>query len=73
MIIGFLFLIVGVLVLLKNLGFISFPGNFWSLFYPLALVVIGLYLVLAAKGGRKCMNWVKEQFENRSDENKKVG
>jgi predicted membrane protein len=52
MIIGIVIIIFGVLLLLQNLGFITY--NIWGLFWPLVLIVIGLKIA-TKKGGRH--NW----------------
>jgi hypothetical protein len=48
MIIGIVIIIFGVLLLLQNLGFITY--NIWGLFWPLVLIAIGLKFTMK-KGG----------------------
>lgn len=43
MFIGFSILIIGVILLLKNLGFIS--GNAWSIIWPCIIIIFGLSLI----------------------------
>ncbi len=68
MLIGLLFIVIGILTLLKNLGIVSFQGGFWSVFYPLALIMVGLYLVLAVRRGKKRWDWVRTKFIDNSDD-----
>jgi hypothetical protein len=41
---GLLIILIGALILLRNLGVIQ--GGFWSWFWPLALILIGVYIIL---------------------------
>jgi uncharacterized membrane protein len=50
-----LFIVVGLVFLLKNLGVIT--GDVWGVIWPLFLVIFGLYLVL--KQYRYRMFWEK--------------
>ena len=48
MFLGLILLIIGVVFLLKNLGYISEPT--WSIIWPAILIVIGLGVILKRKG-----------------------
>jgi len=43
MIIGFILIIIGVVFLLQNLGYIS--GESWSIIWPAILIVIGFWIL----------------------------
>ena len=47
MFLGLILLVIGIVYLVKNLGFIS--GAAWSIIWPIILVVIGLSIVLKRK------------------------
>jgi len=47
MIFGLILLIIGVVFLLQNLGYIS--GAAWSIIWPAVLIVIGLGIILKRK------------------------
>jgi len=47
MFLGFLVLIIGVLFLMQNLGYIS--GGVWEIFWPACLIIAGLFLVFRQK------------------------
>ncbi len=66
MILGLFLLCLGLVFLLRNLGLIILPANFWSVFYPIVLIVLGLYLALAAHKGRR----YKEMFMGRLKRNR---
>lgn len=54
MFVGLAVLVVGVLYLLKNLGYIS--SNVWEIIWPCLIVVLGLAIVFRRKnllGGKK--------------------
>ncbi len=44
---GFVVIILGVIFLLSNLGFL--PVNFWQVFWPFALIVLGLWFLVAPR------------------------
>ncbi len=48
---GYLVLIVGVLLLLQNLGWIS--GTFWGIVWPIIIIAIGLGIISKSK----CCGW----------------
>lgn len=53
MILGILLIFIGALYLLKNLGLVVLPTSFWSLLYPLIVIVLGIHFVNWALRGRK--------------------
>lgn len=53
MFIGLFLVVVGMVFLLKNLGFIS--GDVWGIIWPSALIIFGLYLTLRCR--RKELFW----------------
>jgi hypothetical protein len=67
---GFLLIIIGIIVLLKNLGFIS--GNVWDIFWPALLIVVGLSLVLRRRSGgffwEERFGWGKKERRDGEDE-----
>jgi len=48
MFIGLLITLIGALILLRNLDVIQ--GDFWDWFWPLLLVLIGLFIILKRPG-----------------------
>ena len=56
MISGFILLIIGIVFLLQNLGYIS--EGAWSIIWPLILIVIGLWILFKKeKGGFYWGEW----------------
>lgn len=41
---GLLLILIGALILLNNLGVLE--GGFWKWFWPLVLIIIGVYIIL---------------------------
>lgn len=64
MILGALIALFGILVLLRNLGVVSFSVSLWAIFYPLLFVVIGVYVFLAGLKARKYW-WLVKGFTHR--------
>jgi len=58
-ILGLGILLFGLAFLLRNLGFLSFDANFWSVFYPIVIIVIGSGLILITHEGRKLIKHIK--------------
>lgn len=69
MILGIFLILIGVVYLLKNLGFIVLPASFWSLLYPLLLVVIGIYLVIGARKGKHYLDLFLHKAWKGKDDN----
>ena len=68
MILGLFLLCLGLVFLLRNLGLIILPANFWAVFYPIVLIVLGLYLALAAHKGRKYKEMFMGRFKRNGDD-----
>jgi len=67
MIFGIAILVFGLAFLLRNLGLLHFPGSFWSLFYPLVIVVVGLVVIFVTHEGRKLLKRLKKFFSGEDD------
>jgi drug/metabolite transporter (DMT)-like permease len=64
-ILGLGIVIFGLAFLLRNLGVIYFPGSFWSLFYPLIIVGLGLAVICVTHEGRKLLKKLKNIFRDK--------
>lgn len=62
MMLGIIIIVLGTAFLLRNLGVISFDAGFWSVFYPLVLIVIGLFIMLVTHKGRKLLRWIQDKL-----------
>ncbi len=62
MILGIFTIVLGLMLLLRNLGLITLPTGFWSLFFPLFLIVIGIYIIMAVKKGKEYWERAIEKF-----------
>ncbi|HLE17752.1 MAG TPA: DUF5668 domain-containing protein [Syntrophales bacterium] len=62
MILGIFIIIFGLVLLLRNLGLITLPISFWSLFSPLFLIVIGIYVIIAVKKGKEYWDQAIKKF-----------
>jgi len=60
---GLIIVVFGLAFLLRNLGVIDFPGSFWSLFYPLVIIALGLVIVGVTYEGRKFLKKIKEWLD----------
>lgn len=49
MIFGIIIIVVGVVFLLQNLGYIT--GSIWGIIWPLLIMAVGLKMVIKRKGG----------------------
>lgn len=67
MIIGLGIFLFGLAFLLRNLGLLHFPANFWSVFYPLVIMTVGFVVLLATYEGRKLLKKIKTIFSNEDD------
>ena len=61
MVVSLLLIIIGLVYLLKNLGFIS--GGVWGIIWPLILVALGLYLILKRRRSRMFWERVWRKLE----------
>lgn len=52
---GAVIIIFGLLILLQNLGFISFSHDIWDTFWPLVIILIGIKMLYGReeKSGRQ--------------------
>jgi uncharacterized membrane protein len=55
-------IVLGLVLLLRNLGLITLPISFWSLFFPLFLMVIGIYVIMAVKKGKEYWDQAIKKF-----------
>ncbi len=62
MILGIFIVVFGLVLLLRNLGLITLPISFWSLFFPLFLMMIGIYVIMAVKKGREYWDQAIKKF-----------
>jgi hypothetical protein len=62
MIIGGIIVVMGVLLLLQNVGIITY--NFWSLFWPVVLIIIGIKIAMR-KGGHHPWHCCQKQAEEK--------
>ena len=60
MLIGVAIFILGLAFLLRNLGFLHFPASFWSVFYPLVIMVVGFIILAVTYEGRKLLKRLKK-------------
>jgi hypothetical protein len=70
MILGIFIIVFGLVLLLRNLGLISLPISFWSLFFPLFLIVGGIYIIIAVKKGKEYWDRAIEKFAKGKEKNK---
>lgn len=64
---GILIVVFGLAFLLRNLGFLNFAASFWSVFYPVIIIVFGLIIVCVTHEGRKILRHLKNLFKGDSD------
>ena len=62
MILGIFIIVMGLVLLLRNLGLIALPASFWSIFFPLFLVVSGIYIIIAVKKGKAYWDQAIKKF-----------
>jgi uncharacterized membrane protein len=70
MILGIFIIVLGLVLLLRNLGLITLPTGFWSLFFPLFLIVIGIYIIMAVKKGKEYWDRAIDKFAKGKKKNK---
>lgn len=68
MLLGLFLVILGGLLLLKNLGVIVLPASVWSILYPIILIVLGFYLIMLVQRGRQYKHWMMNRYWGRSDD-----
>ena len=62
MLLGLFLLIVGIILLLKNLGIIVIAAGFWAVLGPAILIALGLYIMSIVQRGRQYRNWLIKRF-----------
>ena len=60
MLIGVAIFVLGLAFLLRNLGLLHFPANFWSVFYPLVIMMVGFIILYITHEGRVLLKRVKK-------------
>ena len=60
---GIFVVVFGLAFLLRNLGILYFPGSFWSLFWPLVVIGLGVIVVCITHEGRKLLKKIKEWLD----------
>lgn len=63
--VGIAIFIFGLAFLLRNLGFLNFDASFWSVFYPLVIIVFGVAIIAITHEGRKLLKKLKQIFNSR--------
>lgn len=63
-ILGITILVFGLVFLLRNLGLLTFTASFWSLFYPLVIISVGLVVIFITHEGRKLIRKIKQIFKS---------
>lgn len=58
-----LLVILGVIFLLQNLGFMAWLN--WSIVWPVILILAGLYMMKKKCGEGECCNWFKGKKEEK--------
>jgi uncharacterized membrane protein len=61
MFLSFLFIVIGAVFLLKNLGFLT--GDVWGIIWPLILIVFGIYLALKTHRLRLFLDRIWKKIE----------
>lgn len=63
--VGFLFIIIGIIFLLKNLGLIS--GSVWDILWPALLIAAGLNVIIRRRSpwffGEEQWGWRKKEID----------
>ncbi len=67
MVFGYFFIIVGILLLLKELGLIA--GSFWGFLWAMLFIVAGLSMVAGKKDDANCgLPWCKHKHKQSHDD-----
>lgn len=67
MVFGYFFIIVGILLLLKELGLIA--GSFWGFLWAMLFIVIGLSMIAGKKEENCCyLPWHKHNHKKNHDD-----
>lgn len=59
---GIIIVFFGLTFLLRNLGFLNFTASFWSIFYPLIIIIFGSVIVFVTHEGKKILKRIKKLF-----------
>ena len=68
MFLGLFLVILGALLLFKNLGLITLPASVWSIMYPLILIALGLWIVSLVQRGRQAKHWMMNKYWGSRDD-----
>ena len=60
---GIFVVVFGLAFLLRNLGILYFPGSFWSLFWPLVVIGLGVVVICVTHEGRKLLKKINEWLD----------
>ncbi len=67
MVFGYFFIIVGILLLLKELGLIA--GSFWGFLWAMLFIVVGLSMVAGKKEDAGCgLPWCRHNHKKHHDD-----
>lgn len=64
MLLGFILLIIGIVFLLRNLGFIS--ADAWDIIWPAIIIAIGIWILSRKKDGfswKETLGWKKRKIK----------
>ncbi|KKR18299.1 MAG: hypothetical protein UU65_C0002G0266 [candidate division CPR2 bacterium GW2011_GWC1_41_48] len=67
MLIGTALLIIGLIYLLANLNLITLPVSFLDILWPLLLILVGAYILLAFTKARRYKRWAFRKYFRDSD------
>ena len=68
MFLGLFLVILGALLLFKNLGLIVLPASVWSILYPVILIALGLWIVSLVQRGRQYKHWMMNRHWGSRDD-----
>lgn len=63
-ILGVTIFVFGLIFLLRNLGLLTFTASFWSLFYPVVIISVGLVVIFITHEGRKLVMKIRQIFKS---------
>ncbi len=69
---GYIIIVFGAFLLLKNLGVINLNIGFWYLFYPLVFIALGVCFVLGTQKIKKYWKVTMEFLAGGADDNDKM-
>ena len=62
MLLGLFLFVLGLILLLKNLGILQITGSFWGILGPVLLLVLGLYIMMLVQKGRQYRHWLLGKY-----------